>query len=87
MVSRRPEVCILVAGDGWEWEYLRFLAGDMGIAGNVHFLSDRRDMPRVLTAMDVFVLGSLNEGFGRVIVEAMAAGSRWYLLRWAGRSR
>lgn len=75
VVSRRPEVCILVAGDGEEREYLRSLAGDLGIAGNVHFLGDRRDMPRVLAAMDVFVLSSLNEGFGRVIVEAMAAGT------------
>jgi glycosyltransferase involved in cell wall biosynthesis len=75
VISQHPDVCVLVAGDGEEREYLRSLAGELGIAANVCFLGDRRDMPRILAAMDVFVLSSLNEGFGRVIVEAMAAGT------------
>jgi glycosyltransferase involved in cell wall biosynthesis len=38
----------------------------------VHFLGLRQDVPRLLSAMDLFVLPSLNEGMGRVLVEAMA---------------
>jgi glycosyltransferase involved in cell wall biosynthesis len=38
----------------------------------VHLLGLRRDVPRLLSAMDLFVLPSLNEGMGRVLVEAMA---------------
>jgi glycosyltransferase involved in cell wall biosynthesis len=43
-------------------------------APTVHFLGLRQDVPRLLSAMDLFVLPSLNEGMGRVLVEAMAAG-------------
>jgi glycosyltransferase involved in cell wall biosynthesis len=32
----------------------------------------RQDVPRLLSTMDLFVLPSLNEGMGRVLVEAMA---------------
>jgi len=38
----------------------------------VHFLGLRRDVPRLMAALDLFVLPSLNEGMGRVLVEAMA---------------
>lgn len=38
----------------------------------VHFLGLRRDVPHWMSAMDIFALPSLNEGMGRVLVEAMA---------------
>jgi len=38
----------------------------------VHFVGLRRDVPRLMSAMDLFTLPSLNEGMGRVLVEAMA---------------
>jgi glycosyltransferase involved in cell wall biosynthesis len=41
-------------------------------APTLHLLGLRRDVPRLLSAMDAFVLASLNEGMGRVLVEAMA---------------
>jgi glycosyltransferase involved in cell wall biosynthesis len=41
-------------------------------AAAVHMLGLRQDVPRLLAAMDLFVLPSLNEGMGRVLVEAMA---------------
>lgn len=40
--------------------------------GTVHFAGLRRDVPRYMAAMDVFTLPSLNEGMGRVLLEAMA---------------
>jgi glycosyltransferase involved in cell wall biosynthesis len=38
----------------------------------LHVLGLRRDVARLLAAMDLFTLPSLNEGMGRVLVEAMA---------------
>ena len=41
-------------------------------APRVHFLGLRKDVARCMAVMDLFVLPSLNEGMGRVLVEAMA---------------
>jgi glycosyltransferase involved in cell wall biosynthesis len=50
------------------------LARELGLAGRLTFAGARRDIPEVMAALDVFVLTSRHEGFGRVIAEAMAAG-------------
>ena len=41
---------------------------------NVHFLGWREDIPQILKASDIFVLPSLREAFGLVLIEAMASG-------------
>ena len=46
----------------------------MGIADNVRFLGWRSDVNKIMGCFDIFVLPSMNEGMGRVLVEAMAAG-------------
>lgn len=53
---------------------LRGLAGDLGIADRVVWAGSRRDIPVVMNSLDLFVLTSRHEGFGRVVAEAMAAG-------------
>lgn len=60
---------LLVVGDGPEEARLRALAGD-----GIHLLGRREDVPRILGALDVFVLNSLNEGISNTILEAMASG-------------
>jgi glycosyltransferase involved in cell wall biosynthesis len=45
-----------------------------GIADRVHFLGSRSDVPDVLTALDVFVFSSLQEGLPVAVTEAMLAG-------------
>ncbi len=53
---------------------LRELARSLGIEGRVTFAGARSDMPSVMRALDLLVLCSRHEGFGRVVPEAMAAG-------------
>jgi glycosyltransferase involved in cell wall biosynthesis len=45
-----------------------------GLANKVLFLGWRPDVDEIMGCFDIFVLPSLNEGMGRVLVEAMAAG-------------
>ena len=60
---------------------MRDLAGSLGIADRLVWAGARRDMPRVLKALDLFVLCSRHEGFGRVVAEGMAAGVPMVLTR------
>lgn len=54
---------------------LKRLAANLGIAERVRFLGFRSNPFAHMEAADVFVLSSLWEGFGNVIVEAMAMGT------------
>jgi glycosyltransferase involved in cell wall biosynthesis len=45
-----------------------------GLADKIRFLGWRSDVDEIMGCFDIFVLPSLNEGMGRVLVEAMAAG-------------
>lgn len=45
-----------------------------GLGDRFSFLGLRRDVPDVMAALDVLAVPSLNEGMGRVILEAAAAG-------------
>jgi len=53
---------------------LRAEALKTGANGRVNFLGWRNDIDEIMPIFDIFVLPSLNEGMGRVLVEAMAAG-------------
>jgi glycosyltransferase involved in cell wall biosynthesis len=75
----RPDIRYLVVGGpsphlpGWE-PYLHEYAAALGVADIVHFAGLRNDIPAVMRSLDVLVVPSLNEGFGRVIIEANAVG-------------
>jgi glycosyltransferase involved in cell wall biosynthesis len=47
---------------------------ERGLAKQVSFLGLRKDVPEILGALDGFVLPSLYEGLGIVLIEAQAAG-------------
>ena len=78
--ASHPDVRFLAVGGesavedlGW-LERMKQLAVDLGLADVVCFPGSRDDIPDVVHSIDLLVVPSLNEGFGRVIVEAAAAG-------------
>ena len=54
-------------------EQLIELVRQLGLEARLTFAGARRDIPEVMCALDLFVLTSRHEGFGRVVAEAMAA--------------
>jgi len=71
--ERVPGAVFLVAGQGGEGEVLRARAAGLGDC--FRFLGPRDDIPCLMAAFDVLVVPSLNEGMGRVLLEAGAAGT------------
>jgi glycosyltransferase involved in cell wall biosynthesis len=69
-----PRARLIIAGDGPLLPALTELVGALGVAGFVHLLGARRDVPALLNALDVFVLSSDTEGLPLVVLEAMATG-------------
>ena len=56
-------------------EDLQVLVKRLGLTAHVEFLGNRRDVPQILAQTDVLVLSTVTqEAFGRVILEAQAAG-------------
>jgi glycosyltransferase involved in cell wall biosynthesis len=45
----------------------------LGLGGNIEFLGFREDIPKLIQAMDIFVLPSLSEGHPLALLEAMAS--------------
>lgn len=68
-----PRIVLLIAGDGPLREDLENYAKILNMGGNVIFLGTRRDIPAVLSAMDIFILPSMWEGMSNALIEAMAA--------------
>lgn len=64
----------VVAGGGPALAGLRALAADLGLEDRIVFTGPRRDVARVLSAFDIFVLTSHTEGLPNAVMEAMAAG-------------
>jgi glycosyltransferase involved in cell wall biosynthesis len=74
VASGRPNLVVLLAGDGELRADLEAQAARLGITANVRFLGWRRDLPTIYAATDVFALTSRNEGTPVALIEAMATG-------------
>jgi glycosyltransferase involved in cell wall biosynthesis len=64
-----------IIGDGILRPACEALARELGVANLVEFLGSRPDVPEQLGEIDVFAFSTTeNEGFGIVLIEALAAG-------------
>jgi glycosyltransferase involved in cell wall biosynthesis len=70
-----PGVKFFLVGDGPCREELEGQVARLNLGNNVHFLGLRESgLEEIMAALDLFVLPSLNEGMGRVLIQAMALG-------------
>jgi glycosyltransferase involved in cell wall biosynthesis len=69
-----PSCFFLLVGDGPLQQDIEQIAAELGIAEKIKFTGIRRDVSRMLSAMDLFVITSLWEGLPRVIPQAMLMG-------------
>lgn len=80
LVARHPDLhYLIVGGPGPEGDMrpeLDALVAQLGLAGRVHFLGalPPAELKWPLSAADVFVLATRNEGWANVFLEAMACG-------------
>ncbi len=70
------EIIFLVYGIGPDEEKLHELAKELKVEDRVRFMGQisHADMPRMLSACDIFIRPSRSEGMGNSFIEAMAAG-------------
>ncbi len=80
VVRAMPNIRIWIIGDAPASKQpykneLQVLARRLGIQEHVEFLGNRKDVPQLLAQTDVLALSTVTqEAFGRVILEAQAAG-------------
>jgi glycosyltransferase involved in cell wall biosynthesis len=55
-------------------DFLKRKVAEYGLDSRIVFTGFRRDVPRILAGLDVFVMPSYEETFGNCLVEAMLAG-------------
>jgi glycosyltransferase involved in cell wall biosynthesis len=69
-----PNALLLIAGhDPWGYgETLHRLIEKLSLQDNVRLVGFQSDVPSFLSAIDVFAFATNSEGFGQVMVEAMA---------------
>ena len=68
-----PDLHLVVVGATERSPYPE-LAVKLGLDNRVHFLGYRRDVSKIMKAVDLFVFPSRYEPFGMVVSEAMASG-------------
>jgi len=79
-----PDARLNIIGDGPELPPLKSLAEKLGLAGNVLFLGTLPTYQKVadrMMASTMFVMPSIREGFGMVVLEAMAASTPVIIVR------
>jgi glycosyltransferase involved in cell wall biosynthesis len=74
LIQEIDDLVVLIAGEGRLRDRLLEQARDLGVEKQVRFLGNRRDVPEIQRALDIFVQPSLWEGLPLALLKAMGAG-------------
>lgn len=74
VVRETPDFALLIVGSGSLEDELKASVRALNLERHVVFTGFRTDIPRVLAAVDLFIMPSISEGLGTAILEAGAAG-------------
>lgn len=69
-----PHLVGIMAGDGLMLEEMKLLVKEQNISNSLQILGRVKDMVSFYRNLDIFVLTSEKEPFGRVLIEAMSVG-------------
>jgi glycosyltransferase involved in cell wall biosynthesis len=75
VVEEFPDALLLIAGSdpsGYR-SHLDRIVDELGLTSSVRFVGFQSDITSFLHSLDVFAFASRSEGFGQVVIEAMAA--------------
>ena len=76
IAEKKPGSRLLLIGDGEDREKVEAEIKSKNLTDKVIILSNRSDIPELLSAMDCFILPSLFEGFPVALLESQASGLR-----------
>lgn len=74
LLEKWPELSLIIVGDGKDGRFLEEEIDAAGVRRSVRLLGNRDDVPDLISVGDILVHASFSEGFGLVVLEAMAAG-------------
>jgi glycosyltransferase involved in cell wall biosynthesis len=74
VIKNFPNAKLLIIGQGKMKEALIKEVGVLGLKDRVLFIPEVKNTKELLSAMDIFVMPSLQEGLGLALMEAMAQG-------------
>jgi len=72
--KKNKDVTLLLVGDGEKREEILKKCQNLGIDDKVIYLGIRNDINKIMNCFDCFVLPSMYEGLGIVLIEAQATG-------------
>jgi glycosyltransferase involved in cell wall biosynthesis len=74
-VLKQEDLQLILIGEGPEHGNLVRLSQQLGINHRVHFVGYQTNPYKYIAKADIFICPSLWEGFGNVVIEAMACGA------------
>lgn len=75
--KKYPGAHFIVIGDGFRpyISHIEQLGQQLGLEGNLHLIGWRKDIPDIFRELEVLVVASEQEPFGRTVIEGMAAAT------------